>query len=212
MHFVSPLQVKSSCNYLTLKQAQWHHDIFSRQCRYRQFWGSVMIFRWLFWREGSTLKTSFHRHWCIERQPVTFHSPLTFRSSNVPYKKKLVWIKTHIHIPSNVFLRPSAPITTSNSYSDKGWSTGRNSALQPISKNTKNNIYSFFGNTVEKCFQSLKNRHRDKWSVSTQMALYSASDQCREVLLHSKLCSCCIKQGVKLISWQQEKEALIWIT
>lgn len=39
--------------------------------------------------------------------------------------------------PSSVFLRPSAPMMTSNSNSDKEWSAGRNSARQPISARTE---------------------------------------------------------------------------
>lgn len=39
--------------------------------------------------------------------------------------------------PSSVFLRPSAPMMTSNSNSDRGWSAGRNSARQPISARTE---------------------------------------------------------------------------
>lgn len=39
--------------------------------------------------------------------------------------------------PSRVFLRPSAPMMTSNSNSDREWSAGRNSARQPISTRTE---------------------------------------------------------------------------
>lgn len=39
--------------------------------------------------------------------------------------------------PSRVFLRPSAPMMTSNSNSDREWSVGRNSARQPISTRTE---------------------------------------------------------------------------
>lgn len=39
--------------------------------------------------------------------------------------------------PSSVFLRPSAPMMTSNSNSDREWSAGRNSARQPISVRTE---------------------------------------------------------------------------
>lgn len=35
-------------------------------------------------------------------------------------------------VPSKVFLRPSPPMITSNSYSDTGWVLGCTSALQPI--------------------------------------------------------------------------------
>lgn len=41
-----------------------------------------------------------------------------------------------IFSPSSVFLRPSAPTTTSKSKLATGWSAGRIAALHPISKNT----------------------------------------------------------------------------
>lgn len=41
--------------------------------------------------------------------------------------------------PSSVFLRPSAPTTTSNSKPATGWSAGRIAALHPIAEKTKSN-------------------------------------------------------------------------
>lgn len=49
MYLVSLLQAKSSCNYLTLKQAQWQHDAFCRQCRYTELRSSNDIKCLLFW-------------------------------------------------------------------------------------------------------------------------------------------------------------------
>lgn len=39
----------------------------------------------------------------------------------------------NVELPSSVFRLPSAPIKTSNSYCDTGWSSGSTFALQPVS-------------------------------------------------------------------------------
>lgn len=57
------------------------------------------------------------------------HPLLLLAPSSAPRQKKEF-------SPSRVFLRPSAPMMTSNSNSDREWSAGRNSARQPISART----------------------------------------------------------------------------
>lgn len=111
--------------------------------------------------------------------------------------------------PSNVLLRPSAPITTSNSKSETGWPEGRISARQPWPEEEHKKPYMTFKDSARKHkqdsrmarsradFKEKKQNSQSRWGwISTTLSVSHSRVMFLGVLEWESFWTCCVGHAI----------------